>query len=611
MPLKDALKRLFTRNVLITHVAGGRLKAYDVNKSQSIGSPSPYGDRGRWRTSKTFAASRGYGFGGATEDIEAIRKQMYMDYELMDTDAIISSALDLYAEEASCADFHTGEVLLIKSDDAKIKKVLHNLFYDVLNITFNLYPWMREACKYGDKILYLQIAEKFGVVNVMPIHPSLIRREEGMNDDPNVVKFFYEGDYSISHSPMSSFEAYEIAHFRLLGNSNFLPYGQSILEGSRKNYKAMSMMEDALLLHRIMRAPERRLFFIDVGNIAPEEIDAHIETIVNETKKTPYIDPETGEYNLKFNLQNSLDDIYMPVRGQQTGTKIETLAGLGNEGQLEDVKYLRQKMLAALKIPPAYLGFGEEGADTKSALSNVDVRFSKTIERIQKIFVSELYKIAVIHLYVQGFSNEDLLNFELELTNPSLIFERQKIDILTAKVDLVKSIKEDNLFSDKYIYENIFGMTEDEWQAERDMIAESAKEKFRLTQIIEEGNDPKVTGKSFGTPYDIASMQVASKLDDGSNPKSLKGLYTPDDRENNLGKPDQYAGSFETRRDQDFGRDPVGRREDSKLEHKDYSRLLKGLETKRNAMKKTLIETTLPTDGISMLDEDQLIDDLD
>lgn len=594
----DTLLRLFSRNVIIKKAPGGGLKTIDFNKAQSQGSPTTYGTRARWRNGRNFNSLAGYGSGFTNEEIEALRKQMYIDYEIMDTDALIASAVDIYADECSTLS-ETGELLVIKTDNAEIKKVLHNLFYDIMNIEFNLWSWIRTTCKYGDFFLYLQIAEKVGVVNVMPIHPSLIMRQEGTPEQPDRIRFKYEGDYSFAVSLNNYFEDYEIAHFRLLSDTNFLPYGKSILEVARKEFKRMTLAEDAMLLNRIMRAPERRVFKIEVGNIPPEEVDAYIEEITTEMKKAPYIDPVTGDFNLRFNLQNSLEDFFLPVRGGESGTSIDTLPGLQNDGMKEDVEYYKNKLLSAMKVPKEYLGYdSDSGGEGKSGLAQKDIRFARTIERIQKVFVSELYKVALTHLYVQGFDTDDLINFELTLTNPSLIFERQKVDLLTAKVDLAKSIREDNLLSDKYIYETIFGFTEDEWKQELDMIAEAGKTKFRMKQIVDEGNDPKETGKSFGTPHDIATLQMASKFSPGQFQSTNKSLYTADERETNAGKPKQHAGSFETRRDQDFGRDPVGRRENEKVES--IQKLVNKL-TKKYGTKDSSGELT-------MLNEDNLIE---
>jgi len=357
------------------------------------------------------------------------------------------------------------------------------------------------------------------------------------------------------------------------------------------------LMEDAMLLHRIMRAPERRKIKIDVGNIAPEEVDAFVESVVNTMKKVPYIDEQTGDYNLRFNLQNMLEDYYLPVRGSESGTDIETLPGLTSEGQIDDVNYLKNKMLSALKIPKAYLGF--EDSQAKATLAAEDVRFARTIERIQKIFVSELYKIALIHLYIQGFDKEDLLNFELELNTPSVIYERQKIELLQSKIDLIADMQELNLFSLKYIYENILGLSEDEWKAEGTRIIEDLKERFRRAQILEEGNDPKLTGKSFGTPHDLASMQVASKM----STDEVKKLCEPDERENNPGRPSENK-TFESDRDKSFGRDPLGR----KAMNKNMEGLSKFF-SKKNSIEQSLLKENDKTD-LKMLDDNMILDEL-
>jgi hypothetical protein len=553
----------------------------------------------RWRNGRNVGVVTGYGSGFVNHDIEALRKQLYLDYELMDMDALASSACSIYSDESSTLDVH-GNLILIKTDDERIKKILHNLFYDVLNIEFNMWCWIRTMCKYGDMFLHLELSEEFGVVNVVPIHPALIIREEGTQENPDQIRFKFEGEGGF-YSRQNIFEDYEIAHFRLLGDTNFLPYGVSIFYPGRKEWKKMTLMEESMLLHRIMRAPERRVFKIDVGNIPPDEVESHINTLATEMKKIPYIDQSTGEYNLRFNLENSMEDMFIPVRGGNSGTTVEPLPGLANEGQKDDVEYFKDKFLASLHIPKEYFGYSEGG--TKAGLAQIDLRFARTIERVQKIFVSEFYKIAIVHLKMQGFSNDDLLNFELSLSNPSLVFERQKTDVLTAKVDLAKSIREDNLLSDKYIYENIFGFTDDEWKADRNQRIEDAKHSFRLKQIMEEGNDPKLTGKSFGTAHDIASMQVASKFEVG-NAEEMKKLYTPDGREENEGKPQQFKSSFETRRDMDFGKDPTGRRENNKMEA--FIRNLNLVKKTRQSLREGSEQ-----DNIEMLNENNILGDVE
>jgi len=237
-----------------------------------------------------------------------------------------------------------------------------------------------------------------------------------------------------------------------------------------------------------MRAPERRIFKIDVGNIPPNEVDTYMQRIINQMKKTPYVDQQTGEYNLKFNLQNMLEDYFLPVRGGQSGTEIDTLGGMEFTG-IDDIEYLRNKMMAGLKIPKSFLGY-EEGISGKATLAAEDVRFARTIERVQRIIISELSKIAVIHLVAQGFENEDLIDFELHMTSPSTIYEQEKLTLYTSRVDLAKSMIEGELMSREWIYKNIFNFESSEIDELDQQQIYDMKEAFRRTKIKEEGEDP-------------------------------------------------------------------------------------------------------------------------
>jgi hypothetical protein len=303
------------------------------------------------------------------------------------------------------------------------------------------------------------------------------------------------------------------------------------------------MMEDAMLIHRVMRAPERRIFKIDVGNIPPNEVDNYMQQIMNKMKKQPYIDQQTGDYDLKFNLMNMLEDFYLPVRGGTSGTEIDTLSGMEFTG-IEDIEYLKNRMLAGLKIPKAFLTF-DEGIAGKALLAAEDVRFARTVERLQRIVISELTKIAVIHLFAQGYNDEDLVNFEIGLTTPSIVYEQELIALWKEKIELAKEIQEAKLLSEEWIYKNVFKLSDNEWQDERDKVLDDMKNKFRQTQIEEEGNDPLLTGESFGTPHDIASLHVS---------KRNAGKET--EIENN-GRP-KKGGSIYGTDAHSLGRDPIG-----------------------------------------------------
>ena len=505
------LQRLFSTNVIVRNVGGKKLKVADTSRTQSM-TRSNLVDRYQ----KIFT---GAGLSGYSDSLltKSMRLNLFKDYESMDNDAIISSALDIYADESTMKSEY-GDVLEIKTDNNQIKEILHNLFYDVINIEFNLWPWVRNMCKYGDFFLKLDIDEKYGITNVVPLSAYDVSRLEGLDpENPEYVKFLiesvtnqhrYKQEDSASKEEL---ENYEVAHFRLLSDANYLPYGKSQVEGGRKIWKQLTLMEDAMLIHRIMRAPEKRIFKLDIGNIPPAEVDNYMQQVVNKMKKAPVIDEKTGDYNLRYNIQNLTEDFFLPVRGGDSGTQIDSLSGLTYEA-VEDIEYLKNKMLASLRVPKAFLGY-EEGLGSKATLAAEDVRFARTIERIQRIVVSELTKIAVVHLYAQGYRDQELVNFDLTLTNPSTIYEQEKIELWNNKTSLAESMVRDGLVSSECIYKNIFGFTDDQIKENDEQIIFDYKNKFRRQQIETEGNDPAKSGQSQGTPSDQAMGRTGHELD--------------------------------------------------------------------------------------------------
>lgn len=593
------LKRLFSNDVIIRNVGGNQLRVIDTNRVQSVGDLAT--NRLVDRYTKLWMSPNSYPDQGYPMMI--MRKEMFTDYEAMDTDSIISSALDIYADESTLPD-EFGDILTIKSGNEKVSKILKNLFYDILNIEFNLWPWIRNVVKYGDFNLKIDITEKLGITNVQPISPYIVKRVEGANP-ANPDEIFFEIDSTLMGDrygmiPKSRVENYEMAHFRLLSDTNFLPYGKSMLEGARKVWKQLTLMEDAMLIHRIMRAPEKRLFYIDVGNIPPAEVDTYMQAIISKMKKVPYVDPSTGEYNLKFNMQNVNEDFYLPVRGGETGTKIDTTKGL-EYNSIEDIDYLKNRMLAALKIPKAFLGYDESLAG-KSTLAAEDIRFARTISRIQRIIVSELTKIAIVHLYVQGFTDGDLVDFELTLTNPSTISEQSKIELWQAKTNLAKDMIEGKLLPKEWIYEQIFNMSPEMYSSFKELMLGDSGDTFRFKQIEEEGNDPVKTGESFGTAHDIASLykgkgEVPAGYDE-TKPEGPK-------KKINLGRPEEHS-NFETPKGEG-GIDPTGRKSVTTTAMKVADGIIRNIKSK-----KMILDSITPKSDqleIGFLNESNILDE--
>ena len=560
------LKRLFSTDVIVRNEGGNQLRVMDVNSIQQSGEYQTNSLVDRY--SRIYSPNTTSLYGQQLNvNYQYLRAQLYSDYDVMDTDAIIASALDIVSDECSLKN-EMGEVLQIRSSDEDVQKILYNLFYDVLNIEFNMWSWVRQMCKYGDFFLKLEIAEKFGVYNVIPYTAYHIMRQENYDkENPASVRFRFSpdgyvggtGQYTVPNQKAQDdssgiyFDNYEMAHFRLLTDVNYLPYGRSYIEPARKLFKQYTLMEDAMLIHRISRAPEKRVFYINVGAIPPNEVENFMKKTITTMKKTPYMDPQTGEYNLKYNMQNMLEDFYIPVRGNDTATKIETTKGLEYNG-IEDVAYLRDKLFAALKVPKAFMGYDKD-LSGKATLAAEDIRFARTIDRIQRIILSELYKIALVHLYTQGYRGETLTNFEISLTTPSIIYDQERIALMKEKVDLAKNIMEAQLLPTDWIYHNVFHFSEDQFDEYRELILQDAKRKFRLGQVTEEGNDPLETGKSYGTPHDLASLYGKSRMT--SDPGNVPAGYGDD---TTLGRPKEKASNINTQ-DNVFGRDRLGRKD--------------------------------------------------
>ena len=561
------LQRLFSSDVIIRNVGGDQLRVVDTDHIQTSGEFETNSLMDRFAGIYQNPASTSLYGQQFNLNYQYLRTYLYSDYDLMDTDAIVASALDIVADECTLKN-DMGEVLQIKSADDDIQQILYNLFYDVLNIEFNLWAWTRQMCKYGDFFLKLEISEKFGVYNVIPYSAYHIERQENFDPEhPSKVIFNYNpegiyggsssGYYTSPNQPAAAntiqFDNYEIAHFRLVSDVNYLPYGRSYIEPGRKLFKQYSLMEDAMLIHRIVRAPEKRIFYINVGSIPPNEVENFMQKTISTMKRTPLMDEKTGEYNLKYNMQNIMEDFYIPVRGNDQATKIDTTKGLDYAG-IEDVEYLREKLFAALKVPKAFMGY-DENLSGKATLAAEDIRFGRTIDRLQRILLSELYKIALVHLYAQGYRDEQMTNFTLDLTTPSIIYDQEKIALMKEKVDLASQIMENKLLPTDWIYNHIFHFSEDEYEEYRDLIAQDQKRQFRMAQIETEGNDPLTTGRSYGTPHDLASLYGKGRIE--SDPANVPDGYN---EKKPLGRPEEKVSNINTQ-DNAFGKDRLGRKD--------------------------------------------------
>ncbi len=398
---------------------------------------------------------------------EPTRLASYYDYESMEFTPEISAALDIYAEECTTPS-EKGHVLTIYSESTRIKSILADLFNNILDVNTNLPMWIRNTCKYGDNFVYLKIDPEKGIVGCNQLPNIEMERGDQFNyftlhgekqDDKEAKVEFKWREKDLE------FNTWEIAHFRILGDDRRLPYGTSMLEKARRIWKQLLLAEDAMLVYRTSRAPERRVFKVFVGNMDDKDVEAYIQKVANKFKRDAVVDPSNGNVDLRMNQMAVDQDYFIPVRDPAAASPIDTLPGATNLSEIADIEYIQKKLLASLRIPKAFLGFEEVVGEGKN-LALLDIRFARTINRIQKAIVAELNKIAIIHLYVLGFEDE-LNNFKLALSNPSTQTDLLKIEQWKERIALYRDAVTDpgnglQAVSTTWAKKEILGMSDEE-----------------------------------------------------------------------------------------------------------------------------------------------------
>ena len=404
------------------------------------------------------------------------RTERYIDFDQMEYTPEIASSLDIYADEMTTYS-DLRPMLNIKCPNEEIRAVLTILFDQVLNLQYNLFGWSRTMCKYGDFFLYLDIDDTYGVKSVIALPSQEIERLEGQDStNPNYVQYQW-------NSGGLTFENWQVSHFRILGNDKQMPYGTSVLEPSRRIWRQLTLMEDAMMAYRVVRSSERRVFKIDVGAIPPQDVEQYMQKIVTQLKRHSVVDPSTGRVDLRYNPMSTEEDYFIPVRGG-VSSRVESLPGGQFTGDIDDVKYLRDKLFSALKVPASYLTNMEGADEDKTTLAQKDIRFARTIQRLQRVIIAELTKIGIIHLYTLGFRGDDLLSFELALNNPSKIAELQELEHWKTKFDIAASATE-GYFSRRWVAERVFGMSHEEFMRNQREMYYDREHDTRLQQIAE------------------------------------------------------------------------------------------------------------------------------
>ena len=443
---------------------------------------------------------------------EPTRMASYYDYESMEYTPEISTALDVYSEESTTPD-KDGHILKIYSESKRIKSVLIDLFNNKLDINTNLAMWIRNTCKFGDNFVYLKLDPEKGIVGCQQLPNIQIERlEKGMKFQPDKYSQEMENDalkFTWKEKNME-FNTWEVAHFRLLGDDRKLPYGTSMLEKARRIWKQLLLSEDAMMIYRVSRAPERRVFKVFVGNMDDKDVDPYVQRVANKFKRDQIVDNKTGNVDMRYNQMAVDQDYFIPVRDATQTNPIETLPGGTNLAEIADIEYIQKKLVTALRVPKAYLGFEEAIGDGKN-LSLLDIRFARTINRIQKSMIAELNKVAIIHLFLLGFEDE-LTNFTLSLHNPSKQSDLLGVEVWKEKIllykDAVAEIQNSIApVSASWAKKHILGFSDEEikldlqqQRIERAVSAELAKTAEVITKTGLFDNIDNLYGKKEGEP---------------------------------------------------------------------------------------------------------------
>lgn len=446
---------------------------------------------------------------------EPTRLASYYDYESMEYTPEISSALDTFSEESTTPD-QNGEILQIYSESKRVRNLLKTLFYKNLDINTNLPMWTRNTCKYGDNFVYLKIDKKRGItgclqlpnIEIERIEKGIRKRKEGvsgLSEEPKEMRFSWK-------NKNMDFLTWEIAHFRLLGDDRKLPYGTSILEKARRIWKQLILAEDAMLIYRTSRAPERRVFKVFVGNMDDKDVQPYVQRFANRFKRDSVQDSKTGNVDLRFNQMAVDQDYFVPVRDISAPNPIETLPGASNLDAIADIEYIQKKLLTALRMPKTFLGFEEVVADGKN-LALQDIRFARTINKVQKNMIAELNKIAIIHLMVSGFKDE-IGNFTLGLTNPSTQADLMKVDVMREKMNLYKDA-----------VTSVEGIAPMSHSSAKKHILNMSEEEIRI-DILEQRIDRAVANELQNTPNVIPKTGIFEPVD------KIYGLKIPKESTN-------------------------------------------------------------------------------
>jgi hypothetical protein len=436
--------------------------------------------------------------------LELNRRRRYKEYEDMDEYPEIGAAFDIYADDSTQRG-PRSERWNIKTESDMVETEIEELFKQV-NLHKFLWDIVRNTVKYGDCFTELIVdvnRPSEGIKKIKILNPNWILRVE--NEFGYLKKFLQEIpdsqtiQYQYSDGGATGFDKpvkyveldkNQIVHYRLhTSDPLFYPYGRSIAALCHRVFRSLKMMEDAMMIYRLSRAPERRIFYVDTGNLPTSKAEMFIERLKEKFKKEKYYNAPQGTVDQRFNPMSMDEDFFVPTKNGR-GTKIDTLPGATNLGEIEDVMYYRDKLLAALKIPKDYIVEKDQAPERKANLSQLDVKFARTVQRVQVNIESGLENMAKRHLQLKGYPASLIKELRIQLPEPSDMSAKRKLDIDEQKTRVIQAVQGLGLFSSEEIYKEYYDMTTEEIERMKQQIQSEQTEAADQEAEAAEGAGP-------------------------------------------------------------------------------------------------------------------------
>lgn len=436
------------------------------------------------------------------------------DISVSETECFCTDKLVLH----NCQVGENKHTIEIECEDDDVKEELDWLFHTNIKIDDNIWKWVKNTYIYGDWFgeLVMQQDPKDGIAKIAPLPPDSIFRIETTRgrlvefqqskEGPDThalttVRVEDATEEQLASSKAIRFDPNQIVHVKVGDDRKiFYPYGVSLIEPARGPAHMLRLMEDAMLVYRLTRSPERRVFYIDIGTLNGSRAEAFMERMKDQFKKRKTYGRNNGvggasAVEERWQSPSIEEDYFVPVRpGVQT--RIETMPGAASLGEVDDVVYFRNKLMTALNFPKNYFNT-DDANTTRMTLSAQDVRFARMIERLQSSMERGLLQIAQRHLFLRGFVKDKYRSLNIIMTPPSDYRELARGELMNLRVGLAGSVKGMQLMSDEDILVEFMKYPKDK---AKEFVSRSKIQKFEELKIGMMAQNPGILG--FGNPGD-------------------------------------------------------------------------------------------------------------